>query len=134
MTREDMQIMTARGIRGATSVEENTRQSILSNTRELLSHMMQANGFNVEDLVCAFFTTTQDLNADFPAAGARELGWTDIALLCGHEMDVPGSLQGVLRVMIIVNTDKSAKEITHVYLKEARRLRPDHKGATDTVQ
>ena len=60
MTREDMQIMTARGIRGATSVEENTRQSILSNTRELLPHMMQANGFNVEDLVCAFFTTTQD--------------------------------------------------------------------------
>lgn len=134
MTREARQIMTARGIRGATSVEENTRQSILSNTRELLSHMMQANGFKTEDVACAFFTTTLDLNADFPAAGARELGWTDVALLCGHEMDVPGSLQGVLRVMVIVNTDKSAKEITHVYLKEARRLRPDQKGATDAVQ
>ena len=120
--------MTARGVRGAISIEENTAESIHANTRELLTHIMEANGFDRGDVACAFFTTTGDLNADFPAAGARELGWTDVPLLCGHEMDVPGALQSILRVLLLVNTEKSAGDIVHVYLKEAQRLRPDQGG------
>ena len=75
--------MTARGVRGATSIEENTAESIRANTQELLTRMMEANGLERDAVACAFFTTTRDLNADFPAAGARELGWTDVPLLCG---------------------------------------------------
>ena len=120
--------MTARGVRGAISIEENTVESIRANTRELLTRMMEANGFDRGDVACAFFTTTSDLNADFPAAGARELGWTDVPLLCGHEMDVPGALQSILRVLLLVNTEKSPADIVHVYLKEAQRLRPDQGG------
>ena len=83
--------MTARGVRGATSIDENTAESIRANTQVLLTRMMEANGLERDAVACAFFTTTRDLNADFPAAGARELGWTDVPLLCGHEMDVPGA-------------------------------------------
>ena len=123
--------MTARGVRGAISIEENTAESIRANTQVLLTRMMEANGLERDAVACAFFTTTRDLNADFPAAGARELGWTDVPLLCGHEMDVPGALGSVLRVLLLVNTDKPAAEIVHVYLKEAQRLRPDQSGAGD---
>lgn len=120
--------MTSRGVRGATISEENTKDSILRNTRELLEKIMQANNFEKDDVACAFFTTTRDLNADFPAAAARQMGWTDVALLCGHEMDVPGSLQKAIRVMLVVNTNKKPKEIVHIYLKEAQKLRPEVKG------
>ena len=120
--------MTARGVRGAISIEENTVESIRANTRDLLTRMMEANGLERGDVACAFFTTTTDLNADFPAAGARELGWSDVPLLCGHEMDVPGALQSILRVLLLVNTERPAGDIVHVYLKEAQRLRPDQGG------
>ena len=73
--------MTARGVRGATSIEENTAESIRANTQVLLTRMMEVNGLERDAVACAFFTTTRDLNADFPAAGARELGWTDVPLL-----------------------------------------------------
>jgi chorismate mutase len=122
--------MQSRGIRGATTAEANTRESILSNTQELLEVVMAANDLKKDDLVCAFLTTTRDLNAEFPAVAARQLGWTDVALMCGHEMDVPGALTGVIRVMLVVNTEQAPDKIVHVYLKEAKTLRPDTVSGT----
>jgi len=74
----------------------------------------------------AYFTTTPDLNAEFPAAAAREIGWTETALLCGHEMNVPGSLAKCLRILILYNTEKTAREIVHVYIKGAANLRANN--------
>lgn len=119
--------MVTRGVRGATTVETNTREAILEATRELLGAMMEANDFGSEDVASAFFTTTVDLDAEFPALGARDMGWTNVALLCGHEMNVPGSLPMCLRTLLHVNTEKSAREIRHVYLRGATVLRPDFK-------
>jgi len=87
--------------------------------------MVEANGVRTEDIASAFFTTTPDLTAEFPAVAAREMGWTHVALMCGHEMSVPGSLPMCLRVLLHVNTDKSQGEIVHVYLRGARALRPE---------
>lgn len=116
--------MPARGVRGATICDRNTKEAIRASTGELLQALMAANGIKKEDVACAFLTTTRDLNAEFPAAGAREMGWVEVALLCGHEMDVPGALQGVIRVMLVVNSNKRPGEIKHVYLKGASQLRP----------
>lgn len=115
--------MWCRGIRGATTVDSNTRESILAATRELLQRMVEANGVQVQDVAGVLFTTTPDLNAEFPAMAARQLGWSQVALLCGHEMDVPGTLSRCLRILLLVNTEKSAEEMVHVYLKEAKGLR-----------
>lgn len=114
-----------RGIRGATTVAENSEEAILGATRELLYTMIQANGIEVEDVASAHFTTTVDLNATYPALAARQLGWYDAALLCGHEMMVPGALGKCVRILIHWNTTKTPKEIVHVYLHGARGLRPD---------
>lgn len=115
----------ARGIRGATTVTRNTREAILDATRELLEAMIQANDIQAEDVACAWFTTTPDLNADFPAIAARQLGWTQVALMDAHHMNVPGALPMCLRVMLLVNTTRRQEEIVHVYLRGARILRPD---------
>lgn len=117
--------MLCRGIRGATTVEANTGQAILDATAELLAAMVEANDIRAEDVASAFFTTTPDLNAEFPALAARSLGWNDVALLCGHEMTVVGSLTMCLRILLHVNTDKRADQIVHVYLRGAKALRPD---------
>ncbi|TET51214.1 MAG: chorismate mutase [Dehalococcoidia bacterium] len=112
------------GIRGAITVSANDRESILAATEELLMEMTQANRVEVKDIAAIFFTTTSDLNAEFPAAATRELGWPpSLALLCGHEMNVPDDLPRCLRILMLVNTEKEAEEIAHVYLGEARRLR-----------
>ena len=123
--------MMVRGIRGATSVTENTREAILDATAELLEAIMESNDIDRGDIVSAFFTTTQDLNAEYPAVAARAAGWTDVPLLCGHEMNVPGGLPRCRRLLIHVNTDLALSEINHVYLREAVRLRPDLAGAAD---
>ncbi len=117
--------MLTRGVRGATTVKANTREAILDATTELLTAMVDANGISAEDVASAFFTSSPDLNAEFPALAARQIGWTDVALLCGHEMQVPGSLTQCLRILLHVNTEKKASEIVHVYLHGARVLRPD---------
>ena len=117
--------MLTRGVRGATTVKANTREAILEATTELLQAMAEANGIDSEDIASAFFTSSSDLNAEFPALAARQMGWTDVALLCGHEMQVPGSLLMCLRILLHVNTEKKASEIVHVYLHGARVLRPD---------
>jgi len=117
--------MLCRGIRGATTVDSNTPEAILNATAELLTAMVKANSIRLEDVASAIFTTTPDLNAEFPALAARRLGWNDVALLCGHEMAVPGSLAMCLRILLHVNTDKRADQIVHVYLRGAQVLRPD---------
>ena len=116
--------MKCRGIRGATTVDANTREDILASTKELLRQMVQANGVQEEDVACILFTTTSNLNAEFPAAVARELGLSHAPLLCSHEIDVPGSLPMCLRVLILFNTEKSAQDIDHIYIKGAKNLRP----------
>lgn len=117
-----------RGVRGATTVSENSREAILQATRELLFVIMRANHLQPEDVASAYFTTTPDLNATYPALAARQLGWYDAALLCGHEMAVPGGLPRCIRVLLHWNTTRGVKEIVHVYLREAKRLRPDRKS------
>src|SRR3990172_3590364 len=117
--------MRCRGIRGATTVEANTPEAILEATTELLVELMRANDLQVADVASAFFTTTRDLNAEFPAVAANRLGWTDVALLCGHEMDGPGSLARCLRTLLQVNTEKEPQELVHIYLRGAQVLRPD---------
>ncbi len=116
-----------RGIRGATTVEENSREAILDATRELLHEMIEANGIRMEEIGSAIFTTTADLNAEFPAFAARQLGWHDVALMCGHEMAVPGALQRCIRVLIHWNTPKLQHEIVHIYTRGAVNLRPERK-------
>lgn len=124
--------MQCRGIRGATTVEANTREAILSATRELLAEMVRANDVHAEDVASGYFTTTQDLNAEFPAIVARnEFGWSNVALMCGHEMSVPGSLAMCLRILLHVNTERTQAQICHVYLRGAAVLRPDLAGVTD---
>lgn len=114
-----------RGVRGATTARENTRDAILEATHELLTHMIAANNLRAEDIASAIFSTTPDLDAEFPAVAARALGWIETALLCAHEMAVPGSLPRCIRVLIHWNTTRSIGEIVHVYLREARALRPE---------
>jgi len=121
--------MYCRGIRGATTADENTAEAIAAATKELLERIVAANGLKIEDVASAIFTTTPDLNAEFPALAARQLGWQDAALLCTPEIDVPGSLERCIRVLIHWNTGKGANEIVHVYLKEAKKLRPDRSTA-----
>lgn len=116
--------MQCRGIRGAITVSVNDKESILAATGKLLMEMALANKIDFKDIAAIFFTTTPDLNAEFPASATRELGWpSNLALLCGHEMNVQNDLPCCLRVLILVNTEKGPEEITHVYLGEAKKLK-----------
>lgn len=117
--------MVCRGIRGATTADDNSRDSILTATRQLLALMIRQNDIKAADVASAIFTTTSDLDTEFPALAARQLGWLDVPLLCTHEISVPGSLPMCIRILIHWNTPKRQNEISHVYVKEAQRLRPD---------
>jgi chorismate mutase len=118
-------MMVCRAIRGATTVASNTAEDILEATEELLRTVIALNDLTVDDMVSMFFTTTTDLNATFPAVGARGMGLEQVPLMCAHEMDVPGSLDLVVRVMLHINTTRPATEIKHVYLRRAGALRPE---------
>jgi chorismate mutase len=118
-------MMNCRGVRGATTIDRNDREEILTATRQLLALMIRLNGIDGRDVASALFSTTPDIDAEFPALAARQLGWLEVPLLCGHEMSIPGSLPLCIRVLILWNTDKSQQEIEHVYVREAKRLRPD---------
>ena len=120
---EASSVSVCRGIRGATTAAENTREAILDATDELLRELVKANGIEDGQVVAVFFTTTTDLNAEFPAVAARQMGWTQAALMCGHEMTVPNALSKCVRVLILINTEKGPRELVHVYLKEAKGLR-----------
>lgn len=116
---------TCQGIRGAITVEANTRDAILGATHELLSTIVEANTLDPDDIGAVFFTTTADLTAEYPAVAAREMGWHDAAIMCSHEMNVPHGLARCLRVLILWNTTRTTREIQHVYLRGAAVLRPD---------
>lgn len=126
--------MYCRGIRGATTADANTPAAILAATRELLLCMIEQNDLDSVDIGSAIFTTTPDLNAEFPALAARQLGWHDVALMCGHEMHVPGALGNCIRVLIHWNTPKAQHEIRHVYIRGARNLRPDRSVSLLSVE
>jgi chorismate mutase len=116
--------LQCRGVRGAITVSANNKKGILAATKKLLTKMATANKIETKDIAAIFFTTTPDLDAEFPAAATRELGWpSNLALLCGHEMNVPGALPRCLRVLMLVNTERGSDEITHVYLGEANKLK-----------
>jgi monofunctional chorismate mutase len=121
--------MPVRGIRGATTSPENKPEPIHARTKELLIELQKRNGFAPEDLAGILFTTTPDLNAAFPAMAARELGWMETAMLCGHEIDVAGSVPRCIRVLALWNTDRPAAGVRHAYLHEAEALRPDRAAA-----
>lgn len=118
-------MVKCRGIRGATTAERNTAEDILEATQELLATMIEANDLAPDDVASIIFTTTPDLNATFPAMAARDYGWDTVPLICTHEMNVPGALDRVVRILMHVNTDKAPSEIQHVYLRRARELRPE---------
>ena len=122
---KEQAVMVCRGVRGATTVNTNSRDEILTETRRLLALMIRLNNIEPDDVASAIFTTTADLNAEYPALAARQLGWLDAALLCGHEMAVPRGLSLCIRILVHWNTTKTPQEIQHVYLGEAQVLRPD---------
>jgi chorismate mutase len=118
--------MPIRGIRGATTVTADEPDLILQATRELLEEILNENeGMQPEDVASALFTVTDDLASTFPAQGARQMGWGLVPMLCAREIPVPNSLPRVIRVLVHWNTDLPQNEITHVYLRDAVKLRPD---------
>ncbi len=117
--------MFCRGVRGATTADANTSEDILRATRQLFAIMIRLNGIEKEDVASVIFSTTHDLDAEFPALAARQLGWLDVALMCTNEVDVPGALRACIRILIFWNTDKRPDELIHVYIKGAKNLRPD---------
>lgn len=112
-----------RGLRGATVADANTPEAIYAATREMLSRLIDANGIVEQDLAMAYFTVTPDLNAAFPAAAARQLGWNNTALMCATEIPVPDALPRCIRVLILLNTDREPHELTNIYLNGAEVLR-----------
>lgn len=118
--------MKVRGIRGAITVTRNGSASILSATRELLQKMMADNHVASDDIASIFFSVTPDLDADFPAKAARELGLLNVPLLCLKEIPVPNSLAMCIRILLHVNTELAMDDVKHIYLKGAVALRPDH--------
>jgi chorismate mutase len=117
--------MFCRGVRGATTVETDSRDEILTATRQLLALMIRRNEIESTDVASTIFTVTKDLTAEFPALAARQLGWIDVPLLCGYEVSVPGSLPRCIRILVHWNTRKLQHEIQHTYMREATILRPD---------
>jgi chorismate mutase len=114
-----------RAIRGATTVENNNMNEIIDETKLLLVKIVEENELVEDDIISIIFSVTKELDAAFPAVGARQLGWTNTALMCTNEINVPGSLEKCIRVLFHINTTKSNNEIKHVYLKGAKALRPD---------
>jgi chorismate mutase len=118
--------MPIRGIRGAITVSADEPDLILQATRELLEEILAENeGMQPKDVASAIFTVTDDLASTFPAQGARQMGWGLVPMLCAREIPVPSSLPRVIRVLVHWNTELPQGEITHVYLREAVKLRPD---------
>ena len=118
--------MPVRGIRGATTVAADEPELILQATRELLEAILKENeSMKPEDVGSALFTVTDDLASTFPAQAARQMGWGLVPMMCAREIPVPGSLRRVIRVLVHWNTEIPQNKITHVYLRDAVKLRPD---------
>lgn len=115
-----------RGFRGATTISQNTEQDIMDETRQLVLEMVQQNNIEPTNISHVFFTVTDDINAAFPAKVARELpGWSHVPVMCMREIDVPNSLEKCIRVMLLAKTDLAQKEVIHIFLNDAVKLRPD---------
>jgi chorismate mutase len=115
-----------RGVRGATTINGNTEEAIISATEELLAKLIEVNQIHPDYVASVFISTTEDIDAAFPAKAMRKFaGWTYVPVMCMREMTVPNSLEMCVRIMLHVNTVQSQEEIIHVYLKEAKVLRPD---------
>ena len=117
--------MAVRAVRGATQVDEDDRAQVLDATTELLVAVLERNGLDPDDLISVIFTATPDLRAEFPAYAARQMGITDVPLLCASEIDVPGAMPRVLRLLAHVDTERTRSEVRHVYLRGAAALRTD---------
>lgn len=115
-------------IRGAITVQENTKHEILDGTKILLLAILETNHIAVDDVISIYFTGTKDLTAVYPAVAAREIGLTECSLLCAQEMHIEGSLNKCIRVLLHVNSNHCQKDAKHVYLREAKTLRPDING------
>ena len=115
-----------RGFRGATTISQNTEQDIMDETRQLVLEMVQQNNIEPTNISHVFFTVTDDINAAFPAKVARELpGWSHVPVMCMREIDVPNSLEKCIRVMLLAKTELAQKEVIHIFLNDAVKLRPD---------
>jgi chorismate mutase len=120
-----MSAPTLRGLRGATTATANSSSAIIEATAELLTALQTANGFTLDDVASAIFTSSPDLTADYPAHAARRLGWTDVPLIGATEVDVPGGLPRCIRVLLHISTPLTPRELKHIYLRKAATLRPD---------
>jgi chorismate mutase len=118
-----------RGIRGATTATANTAEAIVEATVELLKELIRANDLDSSEICFAFFTTTHDLTAEFPAFAARRLGWVDVPLLCSHDMDVrlpnPRGVPMCIRILLLYNTDSPQSAMRAVYLRGAQAIKAD---------
>ena len=114
-----------RALRGATTVDEDSREQITDRVVELLGEMMERNGVHHDDLISVWFTATPDVHSMFPAEAARKIGWGDVPLLCAQELDIEGALPRVIRVLAHLTTERSRSELHHVYLHGTRALRDD---------
>lgn len=122
--------MAVRGVRGAITVDANEADQIRAAAKELMEEILRRNAITeFDDVISAVFTTTEDLNAAFPAEAARAIGMSQVPLLCAQEIPVPGSMQRCLRVLLHINSDRKPAEIEHVYLRDAQKLRPDLRSA-----
>ncbi len=121
--------MSVRGIRGATTATSNTAEAITEATEELLNELVRLNDLDVQEIAFAFFTTTPDLNAEFPALAARRLGWMEVPLLCGHDMDVrlpnPRGVPMCVRILLLYNTPRPQSAMRFAYLRGAEAIKSD---------
>jgi chorismate mutase len=121
--------MPLRGLRGATTAERNEAEAIVEATAELLAELVRLNQLDTEEVAFAYFTTSPDLDAEFPALAARRMGWLDVPLLCGHDMNVPQpnprSVDRCIRILILYNTDLAQRDMRHAYLRGAQSIKSD---------
>jgi len=121
--------LAVRGIRGATTVESDSAEEVIAATREMMIQLIETNDIHPEDIAGAWFTTTRDVNSEFPAIAVRQLGWTEVPLLCGHEMEVdpdnPRSIARCIRVLVMINTEKAASAMHFAYLRGAAAIKQD---------
>lgn len=125
MREYDLPMTSVRAIRGATQAAANTAEAVDVATKELLLEIMRENALSPDSVISVIFTVSPDLNAAFPASSAREVGFGEVPLLCGVEIDVPGALERTIRIMAHVESDRSKSEIAHIYLGAAKSLRRD---------
>ena len=117
--------MAVRAVRGATQLDEDTREHMLDRVAEMVTDVMESNDLTVDDFISIIFTATSDLVAEFPAYAARQLGFTDVPLICARELEIGNSMPRVVRMMAHIETDRERRDITHVYLHGAANLRRD---------